>query len=234
MSETKNVNESANDVKEALNSSNEVNKLAELEEIIGGGSSEQNIPYSRFKEVISERNSLRDQMNALQKDYEKKLNEEILKIKAQKFFSGNEDKAEEDLFVEEVNEPRMDKATSQLLKEFESLRSELSEIKKEKSEERLLSEIGKARKSFEFMNEHQVLAWKKLHPNYDIEQLAELSHNQNKKFITEKYQSYLDKKKKEADISISGPELIRTIKEKAEIKDNKAASEAMKKFLGIE
>jgi len=180
-------------------------------------SDNRNIPYARFKDVNDKRKEMERELKTLKSQMDHKVQDEVYR-KEMELRRAYEDR----LAAQQTGGNDFgydDQETVGSNREIESLKAELSELKKtftdvstDYERQRIKGEVASLKDVYPELDEEHVYAMKRAKPEWTWEDCAEYSHNKFSKMVESRFKNMIEKKKADAKKKVLGSEGLRNIK----------------------
>lgn len=191
------------------------------------GSTDNKIPYSRFKEVNDEKKALKAELDKTKTSIKEQVEEALLKEQMKALVAP---KDEWNLDSIDANAP-VNTEVNSLKEELALLKGQLKIVSEFTENNALKQNLDNLRSSFPGMDEEHVLALKKMHPDANLEECAKYSHDKFNKHIKNLWNKTVEEKKAaQAQKSVIGAERIRNLKPEDKPKTLDEARAAFMKF----
>jgi hypothetical protein len=199
-------------VKEATD---KVEKEPSFEELT---TDKKEIPYAVFKERNEKLRETERKLKTMEKDIEKKINEAVAKTSEQHraYYEQQmmllKQQQQQTINPYDYTDPAQKQAAEyqDYVKTLESKVSQLegkfSHLDAGVKERELKTQITQLKQIYPMMEEEHVLALAKLKPEYDIEEIAQHSHNKFSEYTKNLYNTMIEQKKQAAKVKVSGVE----------------------------
>jgi hypothetical protein len=228
--------EDTKDVKETV-VTNDASNTTPVEPVIEGSievveSESRSIPYSRFKEVNDTKKDLEKRLKQMETTIEQRASDVARQY--QTYYESEIAKLQR-VKSEEVN-PYLEPEPTQVFnekfggvsKEVDILKNELHALKSERELEKLNTQISKLKEIYPSLDEEHVLAIKKICPDKDISECAELSHTKFENEIKSRWSKLVEQKKQAAKKPVFETDGRINLKPEEKPKSFRDASKALK------
>lgn len=232
MSDVKDVKEVNELTKETLEKTDNEQELSDSSpEEFGDlfGTTDNKIPYSRFKEVNDERKALKAELENVKSSVKTQVEDIVLKEQMKAL---TQQSKQDELSFDDLDPIQNNSDISVLKEELNMLKNQLKTVSEFTENNVLNQNLQQLKSAFPGMNEEHVLALKKMHPNSDLEECAKYSHDKFTSHTKKLYNQMIEEKKvAQSQKSVLGAERIRNLKPEEQPKDLEEARVAFMKFM---
>lgn len=188
---------------------------------------EQNVPYSRFKEVNEKAKTYKQQMSSLERAYEEKLKDLTRTYEAK--IQATQSSREDDYEIE-YDDPST-KYVKSLETQIRELNNQVGSLRTSQENARKEATLSQLKGKFPKADLLAVKGWHIVYPEASLEDLMEKSHNDNLSLVKTSLSEIIEKKKAKSKKTIPMGRSPLVIAEEDRPKNLKEANKKARDFL---